>query len=256
VAHRKSELTLEALLVLADRSSGRSVEELAPFTPHFEANLKVMSNPLAFLTAVIFDQGIPAERAWNAPFMLKIRLGHFDVRRIADEEQRVREAIQQPPMLHRIKENMPRWITNAARRVVEEYGGDASRIWSDAPTAIERQRRFAEFQGIGQKKAAMAVELLEQHFKIEVRQLAGSNIAYDVHVRRVLLRTGLANQDDRRDMVDAARLLHPERTGSLDFPLWDIGRRWCRPQRPNCDECPLGDHCPRLLDRSAGVRGV
>jgi hypothetical protein len=51
------------------------------FTPHPEANAFVINDPFAFLLAVIFDQGIPAERAWRAPYDLRERLGHLDPER-------------------------------------------------------------------------------------------------------------------------------------------------------------------------------
>jgi endonuclease III len=59
--------------------------------------------------------------------------------------------------------------------------------------------------------------------------MGGGDIAYDVHVRRVFLRTGLASRDEVTHMVVVARALNPERPGALDLPAWDVGRRWCRP---------------------------
>jgi hypothetical protein len=53
----------------------------ATFTPHPEANALIINNPFAFLLAVIFDQGIPAERAWRAPYDMMQRLGHLDPQR-------------------------------------------------------------------------------------------------------------------------------------------------------------------------------
>ena len=64
-------------------------------------------------------------------------------------------------MLHRYIEKMPRWLVLAARRVMSQYGGDASGIWTDHPNAEELQERFDAFAGIGQK-AAMVVEILER----------------------------------------------------------------------------------------------
>ena len=52
--------------------------------------------------AVLFDQGVPAERAWLAPMLLRQRLGHLDLARIAVEESAVRDAIQAEPKLHRL----------------------------------------------------------------------------------------------------------------------------------------------------------
>ena len=161
-----------------------------------------------------------------------------------------------PPMLHRFKDKTPMRVAKAAQRVISHYGGDASNIWNDFPTAIDLQNRLAAFAGIGQKKAAMAVEMLERDFGVAVRGLEGGDIAYDVHVRRVMLRTGLAGADDLDEMIESARRLCPDRPGSLDYPIWDIGRRWCRPQAPECDACRLATACPRHLDRSRDIQGI
>ena len=72
------------------------------------------------------------------------------------------------PKLHRYIEKMPRWLVGAARRVEQDYHGDASAIWSDRPSAVELQRRLSEFHGIGQKKAAMAVEILNRDLRVPV----------------------------------------------------------------------------------------
>lgn len=77
------------------------------FTPDAEANELIRSDPFAFLCAVIFDQGVPAERAWLAPRLLRDRLGHLDPVRVAVEEDRVRNAIQNVPKLHRYIDKMP-----------------------------------------------------------------------------------------------------------------------------------------------------
>lgn len=122
------------------------------------------------------------------------------------------------PKLHRYVNKMPRWVVLAARRVVEVYGGDASAIWSDNPSADILQKRFDDFLGIAQKKAAMAVEILERDLGVPVRNLERSDIAYDVHIRRVFLRTRLAERDDRDHMIAVARQLHPARPGALDLP--------------------------------------
>jgi hypothetical protein len=57
-------------------------------------------------------------------------------------------------------------------------------------------------------------------------------------------------------MVAAAHVLNPDHPGALDLPAWDIGRRWRRPTTPDCPTCPLKRVCPRLIDKSASLRGV
>ncbi len=63
----------------------------------------------------------------------------------------------------------------------------------------------------------MAVEILERQRGTAIRHLEGSDIAFDVHVRRVFLRTGIAERDDQQHMVEAARRLHPDRPGGPRF---------------------------------------
>jgi endonuclease III len=102
----------------------------------------------------------------------------------------------------------------------------------------------------------MAVEILERDLGVPVQDLRGSDIAYDVHVRRVFLRTGLADFDDLEHMLEVAREAHPERPGAIDFPSWLIGSTWCHAGEPDCPACVLTECCPKLVDRAAGVRGV
>jgi hypothetical protein len=136
---------------------------------------------------VILDQGIKYERAWRTPYELKQRLGFLDPARIVADPEAVRRAVASPPALNRYVNNLPSWIVAAARRVLDEYGGDAERIWNDDPTAEDLRGRLERFMGIGQKKAAMAVEIERQRGAV-IRRLEGSDIAFDVQVRRVFLR--------------------------------------------------------------------
>ncbi|MGH3302352.1 MAG: DUF6884 domain-containing protein [Streptosporangiaceae bacterium] len=228
----------------------------ATFTPHPEANALILDNSFAFLLAVVFDQGIPAERAWRAPYDLMRRLGHLDPARMLADPEGVRTAVGQPPVLHRYREKLPGWLIAAARIVLHDYAGETSRIWNDHPTARQLQQRLDRFPGIGQKKAAMAVEILNRDLGVPIRELDGSDIAYDVHVRRVLLRTGLAEYDDLEHMIDVARRAYPERPGAIDMPAWLVGRQWCHAGFPDCPACVLRDVCPKDIDRANAVRGA
>lgn len=146
-------------------------------------------------------------------------------------------------MPHRFPRVVAAWVLQAARVVVDRYRGDTAAIWSDSPTAIELRQRLEAFVGIGQKKAAMAVEILAAELGVAVAELSGSDVAYDIHVRRVFVRTGLAMTDSLNSVVAAARMLHPARPGALDVPAWTIGRHWCRPRRPACGSCPIAWAC-------------
>jgi uncharacterized HhH-GPD family protein len=220
--------------------------------PFADELLETSSN--AFLIGVLFTQGIPAERAWAGPAGLLQRLGTLDPDYLAVHEAEVAAALQAPPMLHRFKHTLPRWIASAGRILAEKYGGDASRIWPAGDSVLEVTERLSEFPGIGRKKAVMAVEILGRHFGIELAGRECGQVAYDVQVRRVFLRSALVDTDSLEAIEAAAGRACPEAPGTLDLAAWLIGRTWCRPKRPLCDACRLGTVCPRLVERN--VTGV
>lgn len=211
-------------------------------------------DPNAFLFGILFTQGIPAERAWAGPARLLERFGTLDPRIVASDPDGVRAAVQMAPMLHRFKEMLPRWIVSAATRLTVEYEGDAARIWAPGTSVPDVVERLSAFEGIGRKKAVMAAEILMRHFRVPLTGREHSTVAYDVQVRRVFLRSGLVDADNRDAMEAAAAEFCPDTPGMLDLPAWLIGRLWCRPRDPACDDCRLGGVCPRLVDRA--VSGV
>jgi len=210
----------------------------------------------AFLIGVLFTQGIPAERAWAGPAGLLSRLGTLDPGYLADHEAEVALAVQAPPMLHRFKHTLPRWISSAGRILRDEYAGDAARIWPAGDSVLAVTERLSAFPGIGRKKAVMAAEILVRHFGVELLGRECGQVAFDVQVRRVFLRSGLVDEDRLEAIEEAARRACPEAPGTLDLAAWLIGRTWCRPNRPTCDACRLGEVCPRLVDRNVTGVGV
>jgi uncharacterized HhH-GPD family protein len=215
----------------------------------------VHQDDFAFLLAAIFDQGVRAERAWRAPLDLRDRLGHLDPAHIAAEPKVVAEAIRRPKALHRFVNKTPRWVVSAAGRVLSEYEGDAGNIWRGSPTAVQVRDRLDAFPGISQKKAAMAVMLLWRNRDVPIDGMDGCDVAVDIHLRRVFLRTGLAERDEPSHLIRVARDLYPTLPGALDPPAWAIGREWCHASVPECPECRLTDVCPKLVSRAATVSG-
>ena len=220
------------------------------------ANKLVLKNGFAFLLGVIFDQSIDSELAWAAPYKLRKRLGHLDPARIAANPQAVIRAVKERPSLHRFVNQISGYVVSAASRVVQQYGGRAEAIWEGSPGAEDLRERFDEFRGIAQKKAAIAVEILERVLRVPVVRMEGSDVGYDIHIRRVFLRTGLALYDEPGHMIAVARQLNSVRPGAIDFPAWRVGKSWCRSGVPDCPACPLREPCPKLIDRASSVRGA
>lgn len=239
-----AELVGRALLAHADVMAGQLKSAVAPFTYNQDADALVRSDPFAFLLAVISAVGIRAERAWALPYELRRRLGYLSPAELAENPGAVRVVVRRPPQLHRFVNTVPNWLVEAARIVLDRYDGDAERLWSDTPTAVELRRRLQEFPGMSQKKAAMAAEILARDLGKPLSESKSS----DAHTRRVFLRTGLVDRSEVRQIAAVARRLYPDLPGALDLPAWDIGRRWCWPANPDCPTCPLNCACPRLID--------
>jgi endonuclease-3 len=211
-------------------------------------------NNVEFFYGVMFDQGIRADLAWDAPLELRKRLGHLDPRKIARMNERaLRNIMRYPKALHRYRRKMPNWIIEASRLLVERYHARPQEIWNDKPKADDLQRRFAEFKGIGEKKASMATNILVRDKNVQVRgvDLSGIDVSGDVHVRRVFLRSGLINVDSVDAAVRAAKILNPIYPGELDLPAWHIGRTFCHPTEPECSKCPIRTDCLKRIRLNA-----
>lgn len=214
------------------------------FTQNPEADALILNDHLAFVIGVILDQGQRAERVWAIPFELKKRLGHLDPFRIAQmTDTEIQQVFENPSKLHRYWKTMALRVRDACKLIVRNYEGNVSNIWNDTPRTDDLQRRFEEFNGIGQKKASMAANILVRDFGIPVRDRKGIDVSNDIHVRRVFVRTGLVENGTEYEIIQVAREINSEYPGELDFPAWDVGRTWCHPTNPNCKSCPINESC-------------
>ena len=132
-----------------------------------------------------------------------------------------------------------------AQNILNNYNGKVENIWADNPTCAQVQKRFEGFNGLGQKKAAMATETLVKKFDVPLRDRSGLDIAADDLVTRVFRRCGFIKYEDKNLVISKARELNPDYPAVLDRPCWVIGRNYCFPTNPNCVECPIGDICPK-----------
>jgi uncharacterized HhH-GPD family protein len=241
---------------------GRSAQAGGSYTDDRPAERFIRTNWNAWLMGVIFDQGIPYQQAWAAPHLLKQRLGHFNIRRIAvTPVTELRRVVRESPALHRYVLKLPRWIKGVATKLVKEYNGDARNIWSGCLTAGEVIERLDDFPGIGQKKAHMAARILHEE-ECTFYRWDQINVAVDVHVRRVWKRTGLVSQTSTETIMAAATRLWPKYPGELDFPTWWIGTTWCHERGADCEgerhdegqRCPLLRVCPKIGVRRRRAR--
>ena len=203
-------------------------------------------HPHAFVIACLMDQQILAERAWAIPYQLAQRLGNFGFSTLENlTAEEIKRHMTEPKPLHRFFNKMSRNLHSAIARMAKVYSGNAAAIWSGKPSSAEVVHRFLEFRGVGAKIANMAANLLASDFKIPFRDYNSIDVSADVQVRRVFSRLGLIRPDDFPEaVVYRARSLHPDFPGLLDIPAWEIGRNWCKPQKPKCGQCYMQHVCP------------
>jgi endonuclease III len=205
-------------------------------------------NYFAFLLGVLYDQQSKAHVVWKIPYNLFNVLGHLNIKSISEmsyEDMHV--LFNELPQKPRLPRDMAMWTIQAAKRILNEYDGRVENIWADNPCCADVQERFQRFDGIGQKKAAMATETLVKKYDIALRDRSGLDIAADDLVTRVFKRCGFVNYEDKKLVVSKARELNPDYPGVLDRPCWVIGGQYCSPINPTCVRCPISDICPKQI---------
>lgn len=131
------------------------------FTGDDEADRLLVDEPMALLIGFAVDQQVPVQWAFSAPKVLRERLGTLDPRAIAAlDVGEVEAAAKGPPAIHRFPSAMARRIHELATYVAATYGGDASRVWTDASDGRDLQRRIAALPGFGEMKVASLTAVL------------------------------------------------------------------------------------------------
>ena len=124
-------------------------------------------------------------------------------------------------------------LKNFIRFLVENFEGDLERLFA-LPLA-EAREALLSVSGIGPETAD------------SILLYAGEKPTFviDAYTRRILLRHGLATEDMGYEDLREMFMRHlPEDTqlyNEYHALLVAVGKNFCRPQRPRCEECPLKD---------------
>lgn len=126
------------------------------------ADALLSEDPLALLIGMVLDQQQPLERAFSAPRDLRDRLGgRLDAAELAAADpERLAAVFAERPALHRFPTSNATRVQALCRVLVDEYGGDAARVWETAADGAELHRRVLALPGFGEQKARIFVALL------------------------------------------------------------------------------------------------
>jgi endonuclease III len=124
--------------------------------------------------------------------------------------------------------NKARSIQACCKSLLERYEGKV-------PRTLEQ---LVELPGIGRKTANV---VLGTAYGI------ASGVVVDTHVARIACRLGLSAQKNPEKIErDLMRQLPPQEWIDFSHRVIHHGRQICKARKPRCDQCPLGNICPRI----------
>jgi uncharacterized HhH-GPD family protein len=144
------------------------VAEALYFTDEPAACELLAHDPFALLVGFAIDQQVPVQKAFAGPYVLKQRVGTLDPARLATID--LEPAFREKPAIHRFPGAMATRVRELASVVAEEYGGDASRIWTEARDADDLRRRIGALPGFGQMKVTALGAVLARRLDVALAE--------------------------------------------------------------------------------------
>jgi uncharacterized HhH-GPD family protein len=137
-----------------------------PITGDADADQLLVTDPLALLIGMLLDQQVPMEWAFRGPSTLRARLGHLDAARIAAMDPTELEAVfKEKPALHRYPGSMAKRTHALCVHVVEEYGGDAAKIWKGSRDPAVVFANIRALPGYGEEKSKIFLAILGKRLR-------------------------------------------------------------------------------------------
>jgi uncharacterized HhH-GPD family protein len=147
------------------------------FTGIDEADALLVQEPLALLIGFALDQQVTVPTAFAGPLKLKQRLGELDAKAIAETDPAaLDEVFRAKPAIHRFPGAMATRVQDLCAAIVEDYGGSAERVWTEAADGADLKRRLAALPGFGPMKVTALSAVLAKRFGVEAaRELVPSH---------------------------------------------------------------------------------
>ncbi|HVS85820.1 MAG TPA: HhH-GPD-type base excision DNA repair protein [Gaiellaceae bacterium] len=144
------------------------------FTDDEEACRLLARNPFALLVGFALDQQVTVQQAFLGPLRLQQRLGSLDPAKVAAAD--LEPVFREKPAIHRFPGSMAERVRTLAEHVRDEYGGDASRLWTEAADAKDLRKRIGALPGFGEMKIKSLGSVLANRFGVEqARELVPSH---------------------------------------------------------------------------------
>lgn len=139
-----------------------------PYTEDNAANALLAKNPTALLIGLVLYQQVPIEKAFSGPAELERRIGKpLQATTIAAMDPgELEAAFREKPALHRFPAAMAKRVYAMCETLVDEFGGDPTKLWKGAGTADEVIARMTSLPGFGDYKARVYFGVLAERFGV------------------------------------------------------------------------------------------
>jgi uncharacterized HhH-GPD family protein len=138
------------------------------FTEDEAANRLLADDPFALLVGFALDQQVTVQQAFLGPLRLKERLGTLEPRKVAKAD--LEPLFREKPAIHRFPGSMATRVRDLAETVTEQYGGDASRLWTEATDGADLRHRISALPGFGEMKIKSLGAVLAKRFDVPVAE--------------------------------------------------------------------------------------
>jgi uncharacterized HhH-GPD family protein len=136
------------------------------FTDDETANTLLAQEPMALLVGFLLDQQVTVQKAFSGPLAIRERVGTLDAATLAESD--LDAIFRERPAIHRFPGAMASKVQELAAIVRDEYGGDASRLWTEAADADDLRRRIGALPGFGEMKIKSLGSVLYHRFGVEI----------------------------------------------------------------------------------------
>jgi uncharacterized HhH-GPD family protein len=134
------------------------------FTESDEANALIAQDPMALLVGFALDQQVSVQKAFSGPLALRERLGSLDAETLAAADLEAVFAVK--PAIHRFPAAMARRVHDLAQHLLDNYDGDAGRVWSEAIDGAALRANISALPGFGEMKVKSLGSVLSKRFGI------------------------------------------------------------------------------------------
>jgi uncharacterized HhH-GPD family protein len=138
------------------------------FTDDDEANRLIAEDPFALLVGFALDQQVTVQTAFAGPLKIKQRVGTLDPETIARTD--LEPVFKEKPAVHRFPGSMATRVQDLAAAIVEDYGGRAERVWTEAADPDDLRKRLGALPGFGEMKVRTIGAVLAKRFGVAAAQ--------------------------------------------------------------------------------------